>query len=142
MEEMEAGLRQEWEELEAERHRLADWEHRLGERIEAVTSRNAEERAQLEQERDVLHEKVRRTLDQDTAIAQQEKAVIRWEKVAIERELEVEEKAKAARDVINHAKATAKLIEEQRAGLQEQELAVVKERASLAARLVDLVTRA
>jgi hypothetical protein len=41
MEEMEAGLQQEWEELEAERHRLADWEHRLGERIEAVTFRNA-----------------------------------------------------------------------------------------------------
>jgi hypothetical protein len=42
MEEMEAGLRQEWEELEVERHRLADWEHCLGERIEAVTSCNAE----------------------------------------------------------------------------------------------------
>jgi hypothetical protein len=45
MEEMEAGLRQEWEELEAERHNLTDWEHRLGDRIQAVSSRNAEERA-------------------------------------------------------------------------------------------------
>jgi hypothetical protein len=45
LEEMEAGLQQEWEELEAERNRLTDWEHRLGERIKAVTSRNIEERA-------------------------------------------------------------------------------------------------
>jgi hypothetical protein len=115
MEEMEAGLRQEWEELEAERHRLADWEHCLGESIEVVTSCNAEERAQLEQERDVLHEKMRSTLDREAAVAQREKAVILQEKAAIERELAVEEKAKAAHDVINHARAAAKLIEEQRA---------------------------
>jgi hypothetical protein len=66
--------------------------------------------------------------------------VIRREKAAIERDLEVEEKVKAARDVINHAKAAAKMIDEQRADLQEQELAVVKERASLAAHRVDLAT--
>jgi hypothetical protein len=142
MEEMEAGLRYVWEELEAERHRLAYWEHRLGERIEAVTSRNAEERAQLEQERDVLHEKMRSTLDREAAVAQREKAVIRREKAAIERELEVEERAKAARDMINHTRAAAKLIEEQRAVLQEKELAVVEEKASVAARWVELATRA
>jgi hypothetical protein len=77
MEEMEVGLRQEWEELEVERHWLADWEHRLGERIKAVTFPNAKERAQLEQERDVLHEKMRRTLDLEVAVAQREKAVVR-----------------------------------------------------------------
>jgi hypothetical protein len=115
MEEIEEGFRQEWEELEAERHRLADWEHCLGESIEVVTSCNAEERAQLEQERDVLHEKMRSTLDREAAVAQREKAVILQEKAAIERELAVEEKAKAAHDVINHARAAAKLIEEQRA---------------------------
>lgn len=48
MEEMEEGLRQEWEELEAERLQLSDREHRLGERIEAVASRYAEEQDQLE----------------------------------------------------------------------------------------------
>jgi hypothetical protein len=56
MEEIEEGFRQEWEELEAERHQLSDWEHRLWERIESVTSRYAEERAHLEQERDDLQE--------------------------------------------------------------------------------------
>jgi hypothetical protein len=45
MEEIEEGLRQEWEELEAERLRLSYWEHRLGERIEMITSRYAEEQA-------------------------------------------------------------------------------------------------
>jgi hypothetical protein len=83
-----------------------------------------------------------RTLDREAAVAQREKAVVRREKAAIERELEMEKKMMATRDVINHAKAAAKMIDEQRADLQEQELAVVKERASLAARLVDLVTRA
>jgi hypothetical protein len=54
MEKIEEGLRQEWEELEAESLWLSYWEFCLGERIEAVTSRHAEERAQLEQERDDL----------------------------------------------------------------------------------------
>jgi hypothetical protein len=56
MEEIEEGLRQEWEELEAERHRLTNWERRLGEHIESVTSRYAEEQAHLKQERDDLQE--------------------------------------------------------------------------------------
>jgi hypothetical protein len=43
MVEIEEGLRLEWEELEAENHRLSDWERRLGERIKTVTSRYAEE---------------------------------------------------------------------------------------------------
>jgi hypothetical protein len=55
---------------------------------------------------------MRRTLDQEAAVVQREKAVVRWEKAEIERDLEVEEKVKAARDVINHAKATAKMIDE------------------------------
>jgi hypothetical protein len=40
--------------VEAEGLRLSNWEHRLGERIETVTSRYAEEQAQLEREHDVL----------------------------------------------------------------------------------------
>jgi hypothetical protein len=95
MEEMEAGLRQEWEQLEAEHLQLADWEHRLGDRIQAVSSRNAEERAQLEWERDVLREKMRRTIDREAAVAQREKAVIQREKAAIQRDLELEEKVQA-----------------------------------------------
>jgi hypothetical protein len=44
-EEMEEGFWQEWEELEAERLRLSDWEHRLRDRIQVVASRAAEEQA-------------------------------------------------------------------------------------------------
>jgi hypothetical protein len=60
---------------------------------------------------------MRRTLDREAAVAQRERAVVQREKVAIERELVMEEWVKATRDVINHAKAAVKLIEEQRANL-------------------------
>jgi hypothetical protein len=53
-EEAEVGFRWEWEKLEAECLRLSIWELRLGDRIKTVASRHAEERAQLEQERDDL----------------------------------------------------------------------------------------
>jgi hypothetical protein len=58
MEEMEAGLRQEWEELEIERDRLTDWECHLEDHTRVVSSRTAEERAPLE--RGIKREKVRR----------------------------------------------------------------------------------
>jgi hypothetical protein len=38
-EELEAGIRREWEKLEAERLQLSDWEHRLGDRIKTVSAR-------------------------------------------------------------------------------------------------------
>jgi hypothetical protein len=142
MEEIEEGLRQDWEELEAERLQLSDWEHRLGERIETVTSRYAEEQAQLEQEHDDMQEQMRRTLNREAAIARQEKAAAQWEKVLIKRELMMEERSKATRDMVNHAKAALKLIEEQRADLEERELAVAKEKSSLTGYRVDLATRA
>jgi hypothetical protein len=44
--------------------------------------------------------------------------------VAIERKLMMEERSKAAHDMVEHTKAVLKLIEEQRADLQEWELAV------------------
>jgi hypothetical protein len=53
-EELEAGIRREWERLEAERHRLLDWEQRLGDRIKSVTARYADERAKLVLERELL----------------------------------------------------------------------------------------
>jgi hypothetical protein len=45
MEEAEAGIRREWEKLEAEHLQLSDWEHHLGNRIQVVTSCAAKERA-------------------------------------------------------------------------------------------------
>jgi hypothetical protein len=47
LEEMEAGFRREREKLEAERLRLFDWEHCLGDRIKIVSSRYAGEHVQL-----------------------------------------------------------------------------------------------
>jgi hypothetical protein len=54
----------------------------------------------------------------------------------------MEERSKATRDMVNHAKAALKLIEEQRADLEERELAVAKEKSSLTGYRVDLATRA
>jgi hypothetical protein len=48
MEEAEAGFRREWEKLEAERLWLSNWKRQLGNRIQVVSSRTAEERAKLE----------------------------------------------------------------------------------------------
>jgi hypothetical protein len=76
MEEADAGFRQEWEELEAERHRLSDWERRLGDRIQVVASRAAEERAQLERERNVQRGKIRRVIDREIAVTRWEKATV------------------------------------------------------------------
>jgi hypothetical protein len=45
MEEVEAGFRLEWEELEAERLWLSDWERHLEDRIQVVASRATEEQA-------------------------------------------------------------------------------------------------
>jgi hypothetical protein len=57
-EELEAGIRREWERLEAERLRLSDWEHYLGDRIKIVSVRYAGERIQLAQEREDLQEQL------------------------------------------------------------------------------------
>jgi hypothetical protein len=98
--EMEEGFRQECEELEAECLRLSDWERRLGDRIQAVASRAAEKRAQLERESDVQREKMRRVIDRETVVAWREKA-------AIQKELEVEQKEQAARVIIDGERAVA-----------------------------------
>jgi hypothetical protein len=53
-EELEAGIRREWEKLEAECLRLSDWEHRLGDRIQTVSARYTRERAELVLGRELL----------------------------------------------------------------------------------------
>jgi chromosome segregation ATPase len=137
MEEIVVGLRQEWEELEAERLRLSNWERRLGDRIETVTSRHAEERAQLEQERDDLQEH----LQQEAVTAQWERVAVRREAMVIERELAMEERSRVALELTNHAKAALKLIEEQCAALAEREAAVVKGEANLTVHREELATQ-
>jgi hypothetical protein len=114
MEEAEAGFWREWEKLEAERLRLSDWECHLGDRIQVVASRAAEEQAQLAQEREALHEKVCRTFDREVVVASQEKAMARKEK-------EVELKERAACHTIDTAKAMAKTIDDEQAALNHRE---------------------
>jgi hypothetical protein len=73
-EELEAGIRREWERLEAERHRLLDWEQRLGDRIKSVTARYADERAKLVLERELLQEQLQQAFNREAAAAQWERA--------------------------------------------------------------------
>jgi hypothetical protein len=69
-------------------------------------------------------------------------AVARREKAAILKDLEVEEKERAARHTIDYAKAAVKMVDEERADLQQREVAVQEEKAYLATRLVDMEVRA
>jgi hypothetical protein len=121
MEEAEAGFRQEWEELEAEHLRLSDWERHLGNRIQVV-------------EREVQHENIRRVIDREMAVARREKAAI--QKVA-----EVELKERSAHQSVDAAKTMAKLIDDERAILKQQEVAVKEGEAPLAALQTDMEVR-
>jgi hypothetical protein len=126
MEEAEAGFRQEWEELEAERQEFSDWERHLGGRIQVVTSCTIVERAQLEWERDVQRKKMHRVIDREMAVARREKA-------ATQKEAEVELKEWTARHTIDGAKAAAKMIDGERTTLQQREVAVHEKEARLTA---------
>jgi phage host-nuclease inhibitor protein Gam len=76
-EELEVGIRWELQKLEAERLRLSDWEHRLGDRIKTVSTHYARERAELVLERELLQEQLQQALDREAAAAQQERAAAR-----------------------------------------------------------------
>jgi hypothetical protein len=113
MEEVEAGFWREWKKLEVERLWLFDWERCLGDRIQVVASSAGEERAQLTQKREALHEKVHRTFDREVAVASREKAAARKE--------EVELKERAAHHTIDTSKAMAKTIDDEQAALNQRE---------------------
>jgi hypothetical protein len=134
MEEAEAGFRQEWEELEAERRRLSDWERRLGDRIQVVASHAAEERAQLKREREVQRKKMRRVIDREMAVARREKA-------ATQKEAEVELEERSTHQSIDAAKTMAKMIDDERAILKQREVAVQEGEARLAALQTDMEAR-
>jgi hypothetical protein len=55
-EELETGIRREWERMESEHLRLSDWERRLGDRIMTISARYAGERAELMLECKLLQE--------------------------------------------------------------------------------------
>ncbi|XP_025791873.1 MAP7 domain-containing protein 1-like [Panicum hallii] len=140
LEELEAGIHQEWEELDAECLRLSNWERRLGDHIKIVSARYAGECAELVQEREDLQEQLQKSLDREAAAAQRERAAVRWETQAIEREpvaemrmSTAEERTKTALELTNQAKVVMGLIKEQEATLTEREAAVVEGEAKLAA---------
>jgi hypothetical protein len=114
MEEAEASFRREWEKLEAERLQLFDWESRLGDCIQVVASRVAEEWAQLTQEHEVVHKKMCRVVSQEIM-------VITREKVAARKEMEVELKEWSDRHKIDTAKAMVKMIDDEQATLSQRE---------------------
>ncbi|XP_025801396.1 uncharacterized protein LOC112880878 [Panicum hallii] len=96
--ELEAGMRREWEKLEAERHRLSDWEVRLGDRINSVSARYAEERAKLVQGRELLQEELEQARVREAAALQREKEARRRETEALEGLIAVEEMKQAVAD--------------------------------------------
>jgi hypothetical protein len=139
--ELEAGMRWEWEKLEAERHRLSDWEERLGDRIKSVTARYADERPKLVLERELLQEGLQRALDREAAAAKRERAATRREADALERELAAEKKVQAAADrertaleLASEAKKVVEMTAVQEATLAELAAVAAKREERLAAR--------
>jgi hypothetical protein len=148
LEELEAGIHREWEELEAERLRLSNWERRLGDRIKTVSARYAGERAELALESEDLQEQLQKVLDREAAVAQRERVATRREAQAIERELAAEMKVssaeartKIALELTDHARVSLELIKEQQAALAEREAAVVEGEANLAVHQEELAAR-
>jgi hypothetical protein len=77
---------------------------------------------------------MRRVIDQEIAVARREKAATRKEE-------EVELKERTARHTIDGAKATARMIDDERAALQQREVAIQEEKARLTALQTDLEAR-
>jgi hypothetical protein len=132
-EELEAGIRREWDRLEVERHQLSDWEDRLGDRIKSVTARYAGERAELMQGRKLLQEQLQQPLDREAAAAQRERSAVRREKQATERELLAETRVQAAAEreqtalkLANQAKKVVEMTAAQEATLAELAATVAK----------------
>jgi hypothetical protein len=146
--ELEAGMRREWEKLEAERHRLSDWEVRLGDRINSVSARYAEERAKLVHGCELLQEQLEQARVREAAVLQREKAATRRETEALQGLIAVErlkeaaaDRERAARELADAAReafATAKV---QQAALADQAAAAAKKEEELAAREAEEVAR-
>jgi hypothetical protein len=139
--ELEAGMRREWEKLEAERHRLSDWEVRLGDRINFVSARYAEERSKLVLGRELLREELEQARDREAAAFQREKAATRRKAQALEREIAAEKKVQAAadkertaRELASQAKKLVEVTRAEEATLAELAVAAAKREERLAAR--------
>jgi hypothetical protein len=147
-EELEAGIRREWEKLGVEHFRLSDWERRPRDRIKSASARHAEERAKLVLECELLQEQLQAARYREAAALQREKAATRQEAEALERQIAAEEKMLAAADrertaleLADQAKKAAAAVEVQEASLAELAAAAAKKEEWLAARKVEEVAR-
>jgi hypothetical protein len=146
--ELEAGMRREWEKLEAERHRLSDWEARLGDRINSVSARYAKERAKLVQGRELLQEELEQARVREAAALQREKEARRRETEALEGLIAVEEMKQAvadrdrvARELAAQASKASAAIEAEKSALADLVAAAAKKEEWLAAREAEEVAR-
>jgi hypothetical protein len=146
--ELEAGMRREWEKLEAERHRLSDWEVRLGDRINTVSARYAEKRAKLVLGRELLREELEQARDREAAALQREKAATRREEEALKRQIAAEERMLAvadreriARELAAQVRKAAGAVEAQEATLADLAAAATRKEEWLAAREAEEAAR-
>ncbi|XP_025820834.1 stress response protein nst1-like [Panicum hallii] len=139
--ELEAGMRREWEKLEAERHRLSDWEVRLGDHINSVSARYAEERAKLVLGRELLQEELEQAHVREAAALQREKEARRREAEALKGLIAVEERMEAvadrertARELAAEVRRASAIVEAEKSTLADLAAAVAKREEGLAAR--------
>jgi hypothetical protein len=146
--ELEAGMRREWEKLEAERHRLSDWEVRLGDRINSVSARYAEERAKLVLGRELLQEELEQARVREAAALQREKEATRREAEALKGLIAVEERMQAAadrertaRELAAEVRRASAIVEAEKSALADLAAAVAKREEGLAAREAEEVAQ-
>ncbi|XP_025806601.1 auxilin-related protein 2-like [Panicum hallii] len=128
-------------ELEAKRLRLSDWEVRLGDRINSVSARYAEERAKVAQGHGLLQEELEQARVREAAALQREIEARRRETEALEGLIAVEEMKQAvadrdrvARELAAQARKASAAIEAEKSALADLAAAAAKKEEWLAAR--------
>jgi hypothetical protein len=75
--EIEASILREWEALETEHQRLGDWRSQLEERTKAASYQFALERSELEQGHEDLKEDLKKVLEREREMTQEEKRLVK-----------------------------------------------------------------
>jgi hypothetical protein len=148
LQELEAGMGREWEKLETERHQLSDWEVRLGDRINAVSARYTEERAELVLGCELLREELEQARVLEAAALQREKAATRREAAALEglkamEELKeaVADRERVARELAAQTRKVSAAVEAEKSDLADLAAVVAKREEGLAAREAEEVAQ-
>jgi chromosome segregation ATPase len=77
LQETEAAIRREWEELKTKHQRLGDWCSQLERRTKATSCQFASEWAELEQEREDFKEDVRKVSDREEEVTRKERSLVK-----------------------------------------------------------------